>query len=53
MRQGLAVTRRRIDARLARMTAAELTALRAALEIYARTGEADPALYEVLKELTT
>jgi hypothetical protein len=52
IRQGWDVLSRRMDARLKHLSDAQVTALRAALETYLRTGEETPGLIETLKELT-
>lgn len=52
IRNGWDALSRRMDARLKHLSDAQVTALRAALETYLRTGEETPGLVETLKELT-
>lgn len=52
IRNGWDALSRRMDARLKHLSDAQVTALRAALETYLRTGEETPGLIETLRELT-
>lgn len=52
IRNGWDALSRRMDANLKHLSDAQVTALRAALETYLRTGEETPGLIETLKELT-
>ena len=52
IRNGWDALSRRMDARLKHLSDAQVTALRAALETYLRTGEETPGLIETLKEIT-
>lgn len=51
-RQGHTELRRRMDERLRKKSADEVTAIRAMLEEYCTTGRAMPGLTEAIEELT-